>query len=48
VDFELLSDVLKNPIRRKIIFSLSDRGRISYVDLMNSVDVANTGKFNYR
>jgi hypothetical protein len=47
VDFGSLSEVLKNPTRRKIILYLSDKGSISYVDLMNSVGITNTGKFNY-
>jgi hypothetical protein len=47
VDFESLSEVLKNPIRRKIVIVLSDKGSVSYVDLMNSVEITNTGKFNY-
>ncbi|HVP26877.1 MAG TPA: winged helix-turn-helix domain-containing protein [Candidatus Bathyarchaeia archaeon] len=45
--FESFRDVLKHPIRRKIILGLSERGRISYVDLMHLVGVSNTGKFNY-
>ncbi|MEM2202104.1 MAG: winged helix-turn-helix domain-containing protein [Candidatus Bathyarchaeia archaeon] len=47
VDFESLSDVLKHPVRRKIILTLFERGNLSYVDLMNFVGVSNTGKFNY-
>lgn len=47
VDYSSLSDVLKNPIRRKIILALSSGNCISYVDLMNIVEVTNTGKFNY-
>ena len=47
VDFESLSDVLKHPIRRRIILALSERKSMSYVDLMNLVEVMNTGKFNY-
>jgi hypothetical protein len=47
VDFGSLSEVLRNPTRRKIILYLSDKGSISYVDLMNSVEITNTGKFNY-
>jgi len=47
VDFGSLSDVLKHPVRRKIILALFERGNLSYVDLMNSVGVSNTGKFNY-
>jgi hypothetical protein len=26
---------------------LSDKGSVSYVDLMNAVEIKNTGKFNY-
>jgi hypothetical protein len=44
---ESLSEVLKNPIRREIVLFLSDKGSISYVDLMNVVEITNTGKFNY-
>ena len=47
VDLESLSDVLKHPIRRRIIFVLYESGRLSYVDLMNLVEVDSTGKFNY-
>jgi len=45
--FDSFRDVLKHPIRRKIILSLSEGRRISYVDLMHLVGVSNTGKFNY-
>jgi len=47
IDFESLSDVLKHPIRRKIILALYNSKRLSYVDLMNIVKVVSTGKFNY-
>jgi hypothetical protein len=47
VNFESLSDVLKHRIRRKIILTLSDKGSISYVDLMSLAGITNTGKFNY-
>jgi len=47
VDFDSLSDVLKNRTRRKIIVEISEKGSISYVDLMNYVGISNTGKFNY-
>jgi hypothetical protein len=47
VDFESLSEVLKNQTRRRIITCLSDKESISYVDLMNCVAIGNTGKFNY-
>jgi hypothetical protein len=47
VDFESLSDVLKHPIRRRIILALSEGKSMSYVDLMDLVEVTNTGRFNY-
>lgn len=47
VDYSSLSDVLKNPIRRRIILALSGGNCVSYVELMNLVEVTNTGKFNY-
>jgi hypothetical protein len=47
VDFESLSDVLKHPIRRRIILALSEKNGMSYVDLMSLVEVVNTGRFNY-
>lgn len=47
VDFESISDVLKYPIRRKIVLGLYEKKSMSYVDLMNFVGVMNTGKFNY-
>jgi glucan phosphoethanolaminetransferase (alkaline phosphatase superfamily) len=47
VSFESLGDVLKHPIRRKIILALYEKKCLSYVDLMNFVEVTNTGKFNY-
>jgi hypothetical protein len=47
VDFESLSEVLKNPIRRKIVLFLCGKKSISYVDLMNAAEITNTGKFNY-
>ncbi|MEM3666846.1 MAG: helix-turn-helix domain-containing protein [Candidatus Bathyarchaeia archaeon] len=47
IDFESLTDVLKHPVRRKIILALYERKGLSYVELMNLVEVANTGRFNY-
>ena len=47
VVFESLSDVLKHPIRRKIILALYGSKRLSYVELMKIVKVVSTGKFNY-
>ena len=47
VNAESFQDVLRHPIRRKIILVLSERQNLSYMDLMGAVDAANTGKFNY-
>ena len=47
VDFESFQDVLKHPIRRKIILALSENQNFSYMDLMGIVEAENTGKFNY-
>ena len=47
MDFESLSEILKNPIRRRIVLFLSGKESVSYVDLMNAVEITNTGKFNY-
>ncbi len=47
VDFESFQDVLKHPIRKKIILALGENQPLSYMDLMRIVDARNTGKFNY-
>jgi hypothetical protein len=47
VDFESFQDVLKHPIRRKIIKTLNQTPNLSYMDLMGAVEASNTGKFNY-
>jgi hypothetical protein len=47
VDFESFQNVLKHPIRRKIILALSQSESLSYTDLMGAAESANTGKFNY-
>lgn len=47
VNLESLSDVLKHPIRRKIVLTLYGKGRLSYIDLMNLIKVTSTEKFNY-
>ena len=47
VDFASFSDVLKHPIRRRIILALYSRSGLTYMDLLNAAEVANTGKFNY-
>jgi predicted transcriptional regulator len=47
VDFESFNDVLKHPIRRKIIIALGNNKTLSYVELLNITEASNTGKFNY-
>jgi hypothetical protein len=47
VNFESFSKVLKNQIRSKIVLSLSSSKSLTYMDLINAVEVSNTGKFNY-
>jgi hypothetical protein len=47
VDFETFQDVLKHPIRRKIVLTLNAVRKLSYMELMGTVEATNTGKFNY-
>jgi hypothetical protein len=47
VDLESLYKIIKHPIRRKIVLTLLERKELAYMDLMNSVEVENTGKLNY-
>ena len=47
VNFESFQNVLKHPIRRKIIQALNQTPDIFYTDLMDIVEASNTGKFNY-
>jgi hypothetical protein len=42
-----LHKVLKDETRRKIIILLSDKGSLSYVDLMKELQITSTGKINY-
>jgi hypothetical protein len=48
VDFESFSDVLKHPIRRKIVLALYSSKGLTYMNLINAAEVANIGKFNYQ
>jgi hypothetical protein len=47
VDLESLHKILRHPIRRKIVLKLHERQELAYVDLMNQLEVDNTGKLNY-
>lgn len=46
-DLESLHNTLKHPIRRKIVLALHEKKELTYMDLMNLVEVDNTGKLNY-
>ena len=47
VNFESFNEVLKHPIRRRVIFALAGNKSLSYVELLNITETSNTGKFNY-
>jgi len=42
-----LPKILKDETRRRIILLLHEKGNLSYTDLMNTLEIANTGKLNY-
>ena len=47
VDLASLHKILKDPTRRKIVRYLSSKGQLTYMELMNLLEITNTGKFNY-
>jgi len=47
MDFASLHKILKDPTRRDIVLHLSRRGQLAYMELMNLLEITNTGKFNY-
>lgn len=47
VDLASLHKILKDPTRRKIVQHLSSKGQLTYMELMNLLEITNTGKFNY-
>jgi len=47
VDLESLHKILKHPIRRKIVLELDEKRELAYINLMNLLEVENTGKLNY-
>lgn len=42
-----LHKVLKDETRRKIVLLLNEKGRLSYTDLLKSLEIGNTGRLNY-
>ena len=47
VDVGALYKVLKDETRRRIVLLLHEKGSLSYMDLMNFLEITNTGKMNY-
>jgi len=47
VNFGSLQNVLKHPIRQRIVLFLLEKKELAYMDLMNLVEITNTGKLNY-
>ena|SRR2546426_5237155 len=46
-DLGSLHRVLKDPTRRRILSSLSERGPLAYVELLGLLEIEHTGKLNY-
>ena len=47
IDINSLHTVLKDPTRRKILATLNDKGSISYVEMLDLLEIEHTGKLNY-
>ncbi len=47
IDWSTLHKVLRDETRKKIITNLQTAGLITYTDLMNRLEITNTGKLNY-
>ena len=47
VDLQSLHKILKHSIRRRIVLTLLEKKASTYIELMNIVEVENTGKLNY-
>jgi len=47
VDLASLHKILKDQTRRKIVQYLNSKGQLTYMELMNLLEITNTGKFNY-
>jgi len=47
IDIDSLHTVLKDPTRRKILAALNDKGTISYVEMLELLEIEHTGKLNY-
>jgi len=47
VDLASLHKILKDPTRRNIVLLLGRKGQLAYMQLMNLLEITNTGRFNY-
>jgi len=47
MDLASLHKILKDPTRRNLVLHLNRRGQLAYMELMNLLEITNTGKFNY-
>lgn len=47
LDLNSLYKVLKDETRKKVVLALHDKGSLTYSDLMATVQVDSTGRFNY-
>ena len=47
VDLASLHKILKDETRRRIVQHLNSKGQLTYMELMNLLEITNTGKFNY-
>ena len=47
MDLASLHKILKDETRRKIVQYLNSKGQLTYMELMNFLEITNTGKFNY-
>ncbi len=47
VDWSTLHKVLRDETRKKIILNLRTAGTLTYTDMMNRLQITNTGKLNY-
>jgi predicted transcriptional regulator len=45
--FASLHKVLKDETRRRIVLLLNEKGSLSFTDLMNTLEIDNTGRMNY-
>jgi hypothetical protein len=46
-DWGSLHSILKDPTRRGILFTLSEKGPLSYAELLGFLEIEHTGKLNY-